>query len=57
MMSFIIFLHLTEYLVSDKKQLKRTEQHAARMGERKYGYKMLIGNPEGKRSTGRPRHR
>jgi hypothetical protein len=31
--------------------------HVARMGEKRNGYRLLVGNPEGKRSLGRPRHR
>ena len=29
----------------------------AHMGERRGGYKVLMGKPEGKRPLGRPRHR
>ena len=31
--------------------------HVARMGERKGVYRVLVGNPEGKRLLGRPRPR
>jgi hypothetical protein len=31
--------------------------HVARMGEKRNVYMLLVGNPEGKRSLGRPRHR
>ena len=31
--------------------------YAAHMGERKGVYRVLVGKPEGKRPTGRPRHR
>jgi hypothetical protein len=31
--------------------------HVARMGEERKVYKVLVGNPEGKRPLGRPRHR
>jgi hypothetical protein len=31
--------------------------HVARMGEKKNAYRMLVGNPEGKRPLGRPRCR
>jgi hypothetical protein len=31
--------------------------HVARMGERKNVYRILVGNPEGKRPLGRPRRR
>jgi hypothetical protein len=30
--------------------------HVARMGEKRYAYRLLVGNPEGKRPLGRPRH-
>jgi len=31
--------------------------HAARMGETRNTYNILVGKPERKRTTGRPRHR
>ena len=31
--------------------------HVARMGDRTGVFSVLVGNPEGKRSLGRPRHR
>ena len=31
--------------------------HVARMGERRVVYRVLVGNPEGKRPLGRPRPR
>jgi hypothetical protein len=31
--------------------------HAARMGEKRNAYRILVGNPEEKRPLGRPRHR
>jgi hypothetical protein len=31
--------------------------HVARMGEKRNAYRVLVGNPEGKRPLGRPRHR
>jgi hypothetical protein len=31
--------------------------HVARMGEKRNSYRMLVGKPEGKRPSGRPRHR
>jgi hypothetical protein len=32
-------------------------EHAARMGEERDVYRVLVGKPEGKRSLGRPRRR
>jgi hypothetical protein len=31
--------------------------HVARMGEKRNAYRILVGNPEGKRPLGRPRRR
>jgi hypothetical protein len=31
--------------------------HVARMGEKRNAYRILVGNPEGKRALGRPRRR
>jgi hypothetical protein len=35
----------------------RWAEHVARMGEERKEYKVLVGNLEGKRPLGRPRHR
>jgi hypothetical protein len=35
----------------------RWARHVARMGEKRNAYRILVGNPEGKRPLGRPRHR
>jgi hypothetical protein len=35
----------------------RWADHLARMGEKRYTYRLLMGKPEGKRPLGRPRHR
>jgi hypothetical protein len=35
----------------------RKAGHVARMGERRNAYRILVGNPEGKRPLGRPRRR
>jgi hypothetical protein len=40
-----------------KSRRMRWAGHAARMGEKKNGYSLLVGNPEGKRPLGRPRRR
>jgi hypothetical protein len=31
--------------------------HVVRIGEKRNAYRILVGNPEGKRPLGRPRHR
>jgi hypothetical protein len=31
--------------------------HVAQMGEKRYAYRILVGNPEGKRLLGKPRRR
>jgi hypothetical protein len=38
-----------------KSRRKRLEGHVARMGEKRNAYRLLVGNPEGKRQPGRPR--
>jgi hypothetical protein len=35
----------------------RWARHVARMGEKRIAYRLLVGKPEGKRPSGRPRHR
>jgi hypothetical protein len=40
-----------------KSRRMRWARHVARMGEKRNAYRMLVGNPEGKRPLGRPRHR
>jgi hypothetical protein len=40
-----------------KSRRMRWAGHAARMGEERKLYKVLVGKPEGKRPLGRPRHR
>jgi hypothetical protein len=39
------------------KSRSRWVRLVARMGERRYVYRVRVGKPEGKRSFGRPRHR
>jgi hypothetical protein len=39
-----------------KSRRRRWAGHVARMGEKRNAYKILLGNPEGKRPLGRPRH-
>jgi hypothetical protein len=40
-----------------KSRWMRWVRHGARMGEKRNTYRLLVGNPEGKRPLGRPRHR
>jgi hypothetical protein len=40
-----------------KSRRMRRAGHVARMGEKKNEYRILVGNPEGKRPMRRPRHR
>jgi hypothetical protein len=40
-----------------KSRRMRWARYAARMGERRGVYRVLVGKPEGKRPLGRPRHR
>jgi hypothetical protein len=40
-----------------KSRKMRLAGHVALMGEKKNAYRILVGNPEGKRSVGRPSHR
>jgi hypothetical protein len=39
-----------------KSRRMRLAGHLTRMGEKKSAYKILVGNPEGKRPLGRPRY-
>jgi hypothetical protein len=40
-----------------KSRRMRCAGHVARMGEKRNAYRILVGNPEGKRPLGRPRRR
>jgi hypothetical protein len=40
-----------------KSRRMRWAGHVARMGEKRNAYRLLVGNPEGKRPLGRQRHR
>jgi hypothetical protein len=40
-----------------KSRMMRWVEHVARMGQKRTAYKLLLGNPEGKRPLGRPRLR
>jgi hypothetical protein len=41
----------------NKQRRMRGAGHVARMGEKRNAYRLLVGNPEGKRPLGRPRRR
>jgi hypothetical protein len=40
-----------------KSRRMRWAGHAARMGEKRNAYRILVGNPKGRRPLGRPRRR
>jgi hypothetical protein len=40
-----------------KARRMRWAEHAARMGEKRKAYRLLVGKPEGRRPLGRPRRR
>jgi hypothetical protein len=40
-----------------KAKRMRWAEHVARMGEKRNAYRLLVGNPEGRRPLGRPRRR
>jgi hypothetical protein len=40
-----------------KSRRMRWAWHVARMGEKRNAYRIFVGKPEGKRPSGRPRHR
>jgi hypothetical protein len=40
-----------------KSRRMRWAGHVARMGEKRNAYRLLVGNPDGKRPLRRPRHR
>jgi hypothetical protein len=40
-----------------KSRMMRWAGHVARMGEKRNAYRLLVGEPEGKRPLGRPRRR
>jgi hypothetical protein len=40
-----------------KSRRMRWAEHVSRMGEKRNAYRILVGNPEGKRPLGRPRRR
>jgi hypothetical protein len=61
---FIIFPRCCDNLYSSpsiirmiKSRRRKWAGHVARMGEKRNAYRILVGNPEGKRPLGRPRRR
>jgi hypothetical protein len=44
-------------ILNDQSRRMRWAGHVARMGETRNAYRILVGNPEGKRPQGRPRRR
>jgi len=44
----------TKYHSGDQIEMKWVE-HVARMGKRRSAYRVMVGKPEGRRPTGRPR--
>jgi len=56
MRSLIIVL-LAEYCSGTESRRMRLAGHVARMGKRRGVYRVLVGNPEGKRPLARPRSR
>jgi hypothetical protein len=56
MKSFITSTVLQAYRVIKSRRM-RWVGHAARMGERRNAYRILVEKPEGKRPLGRPRRR
>jgi hypothetical protein len=55
MRNFIICTH--PQISLGKSRRMRWAGYVARMGEGRKVYKVLVGNPEGRRLLGRPRHR
>jgi hypothetical protein len=54
--SFIICTH-HQILIWIKSRRMRWAEHVARIGEGRNVYRVLVGNPKGKRPLGRPRRR
>jgi hypothetical protein len=54
----LIYLYSSPDIIGQVKSRRmRWAGHAARMGEERKVYKVLVGNPQGKRPLGRPMHR
>jgi hypothetical protein len=44
-------------IIINKSRKIKWSEHVARMGEKRNGYRILVGKPEGKKPLGRPRRR
>jgi hypothetical protein len=54
----VTFMHSSPSIIRIiKSRRMRWAGHVTRMGEKRNVYMLLVGNPEGKRPLGRPRHR
>jgi hypothetical protein len=51
------YVNLPSIIRMIKSRRMRWAGHVARMGEKRNAYKILVGNPEGKRPLGRPKRR
>jgi hypothetical protein len=51
------YLHASQIIIRVIKRRMNWARHTAHMGEMRNAYKILVGNPEGKRPLGRPRCR
>jgi hypothetical protein len=54
---FILIVLFAKFNSNDQVNEDEKAGHAARMGEKRIAYKLLVGKPEGKRPLGRPRRR
>jgi hypothetical protein len=57
MKSFITWYFSPSIIRVIKSRRMRWARHAARMGERRNAYRILVGKPEGTKPLGKPRHR
>jgi hypothetical protein len=57
MRSFITFTRSVNIIIMIKSRRMRWPGRAARMGEKKNAYRILLGKPEERRQLGRPRRR
>jgi hypothetical protein len=55
-LSYLVYIHTSPIIIRViKSRRMRWAGHAARMGEKRNAYRILVGKSEGKRSLGRPR--